>query len=73
MSTPTKAVEAEVVDIYEWDHEESTQKREEMKEEMTELIKISVIANKGSVGMVKRVLRKDATKPKLHICHASFL
>ena len=37
------------------------------------MIKISGIANKGSVGMVKRVLRKDSTKPKLHKCHASFL
>ena len=49
MSTPTKAVEAEVVDIHEWDHEESTKKREEEKDKMTELIKTSVIANKGNV------------------------
>ena len=62
-----------MVDIHEWDHEESTVEREKLKMAMTEMIKTSVTANKGSIVMVKRVLRKDATIPKFHKCYASFI
>ena len=65
--------EAEMVDIHEWDHEDSIEKREKLKDKMTVLIEKSVTANKGNLGMVKRVLSKDATSPKKYKCYASFI
>ena len=65
--------DVEMVDIHEWDTEESLEKREKLKETMTVLLEKSVTTNKGSLGMVKRVLRKDATLPKKYKCCASFV
>ena len=40
---------------------------------MIGMLGTSVIANKGNVGMVKKMLRKGATDSKNYKCHSSFL
>ena len=73
MTASNKDLEAKVVDVYEWDHEESTIQRDLEKKKMIAMIGTSVIANKGNVGMVKKMLRKGATDSKNYKCHSSFL
>ena len=46
-----------MVDIHEWDAEESPDRREEEKKEMKKLLDKSVTANEGNLGMVKRLLK----------------
>ena len=65
--------DTEMVDIHEWDAEESLEKREKLKEKMNLLLEKSVTANKGNLGMLKRVLNKHATSPKKYKYCASFV
>ena len=57
-----------MVDVYEWDHEESTTQRENGKKKSLEMIGAS---NKGNVGMVKQILRKDAREKRQHRCYGA--
>ena len=68
----TKDMEATMVDVYEWDHEETTTQRDIEKKKMFGMIEASVIANKGNVGMIKKMLRKNAKDPRNYKCHSSF-
>ena len=45
----------------------------EKKNKMKVLLEKSVTAKKGNLGMLKRVLKKDATSPKKYKCCASFV
>ena len=60
------------MDVYEWDHEESITQRDMEKQKTIGMIRTSVITNKGNVGMLKKMLRKDATDSKNYLCHGSF-
>ena len=62
-------LEVEMVDIHEWKAEESPDNREEEKNKIKELLNISVIANKGNPGMVKRLLKSGVTDPQKYKCH----
>ena len=64
-------LEVEMVDIHEWEAEESPDKREEEKNKIKKLFDRSVIANKGNPGMVKRLLKSGVTDPQKYKCHAS--
>ena len=66
-------LEVEMVDIHEWDAEESLDKREEEKNKMKKQLDKSVTANKGNLGMVKRVLKQGATYPQKYKSCASFV
>ena len=65
--------EVEMVDIHEWDAEESPDKREEEKSKIKKLLDRSVVANEGNPGMVKRLLKSGVTDPQKYKCHASFI
>ena len=60
-----------MVDVNEWDHEETTMQRHIEKKKMFGMIEASVIANKGNVGMIKKMLRKDAKDKRHYKCHGS--
>ena len=66
-------LEVEMVDIHEWDAEESPDKREEEKKKMKKLLDKSVTANEGNLGMVKRILKQGVTNPQKYKCYASFV
>ena len=51
-------LEVEMVDIHEWDAEESPDRREEEKKEIKKMLDRAVIANEGNPGMVKRILKQ---------------
>ena len=55
-----KDMEATMVDVCKWDHEKTTMQRDIEKKKMFGMIEASVIANKGNVGMIKQMLKKDA-------------
>ena len=65
--------EVKMVDIHEWDDEESPDRREEEKKEIKKLLDREVIANEGNPGMVKRILKHGVTDPQKYKCHASFI
>ena len=62
----------EIVDIHEWDAEESLEKRKEMKEYMRIEIDKSVRANDGNPGFIKGMLKAGATDPRKHRCAAAY-
>ena len=62
-----------MIDIHEWDTEESMDKRRDEKEKMRKELEKSVRANKGNVGMIKGMLKTGVTTPKKHKCSASFV
>ena len=66
-------LEVEMVDIHEWEAEESPVKRDEERNKIKKLLDRSVIANKGNPGMVKRLLKSGVTDPQKYKCHASFI
>ena len=44
-------------------------KRESGKGKKLEMIEASVVANKGNVGMIKQMLKKDAKEKRQHKCY----
>ena len=66
-------LEVKMIDIHEWDAEESMDTRRDEKEKMRKELEKSVIANNGNVGMIKRMLKTGVTTPKKYKCSASFI
>ena len=66
-------LEVEMVDIHEWEAEESPDNREEERKKIKDLLTRSIIANKGNPGMVNRILKTGVTDPQKHKCHAAFI
>ena len=66
-------LEVEMVDIHEWEAEESPDNREEERKKIKDLLIKSIIANKGNPGMVNRLLKSGVTDPQKHKCHAAFI
>ena len=62
-----------MIDIHEWDTEESIDKRKDEKEKMRKELEKSVRANKGNVGMIKGMLKTGVTTLKKYKCSASFV
>ena len=65
------SLEVEMIDIHEWDTEESIDKRKDEKEKMRKELEKSVRANKGNVGMIKGMLKAGVTNPRKYKCAAS--
>ena len=66
-------LEVKMIDIHEWDAEESLDKRREEKEKIKKELEKSVKANQGNVGMIKRMLKTGVTSPQKYKCAASFV
>ena len=66
-------LEVKMIDIHEWDAEESMDKRRDEKEKIRKELEKSVKAIKGNVGMIKRMLKTGVTTPKKYKCSASFV
>ena len=67
------SLEVKMIDIHEWDTEESMDKRRDEKEKMRKELEKSVRANGGNVGMIKGMLKAGVTDPRKHKCAASFV
>ena len=66
-------LKVEMIDIHEWDAEESLEKRKDLKEKMGKEIEKSVKANDGNIGMIKGMLKAGVTNSRKHRCAASFV
>ena len=64
-------LDIEMIDIHAWEAEETN--KEDEKRKIKELLTRSVIANKGSPGMVNRAVRAGSANPQQHKCHAAFI
>ena len=63
----------QMVDIHEWDTEESAADRKTKKDAMKALLGTSVRANGGNEGMIGRVLRRGARDPQKYKCNGSYV
>ena len=64
---------AEMIDVHEWDAEESKNNRELKREEMIKKIETSVEANDGNKVYVRGMLKKGATDTKKHRCAGAYI
>ena len=62
-----------MIDIHEWDAEESTDKRKDKREKMIEEIEKSVRANDGNPGFIKGMLKAGATTSRKHRCAEAYI
>ena len=67
------AQRAEMIDVHEWDAEESQVNRDGKRKEMIEMILKSVKANNGNKAYVKGMLRAGATDTKKYRCAAAYI
>ena len=67
------AQRAEMIDVHEWDAEESKDNRTKKREEMIQMIEKSVRANNGNKAYVKGMLKAGATEAKKHRCAAAYI
>ena len=66
-------LKVEMIDIHEWDAEESLEKRKELKENMRKEIEKSVRANDRKPRFIKGMLKTDVTDSRKHRCAASYV
>ena len=66
-------LKVEMIDIHEWDAEESLEKRKVLKENMRIEIEKSVRANDGNPGFIKGMVKAGATDPRKHRCAAAYV
>ena len=62
-----------MIDVHEWDAEESTDNRKEKRDEMIEKVERSVRANNGNQVYVKGMLKAGATDTRKHRCAAAYI
>ena len=66
-------LKVKMIDIHEWDAEESPDKRKDTREKMRVEIEKSVRANDGNPGFIKGMLKKDTTSSRKHRCEAVYI
>ena len=64
---------AEMIDVHEWDAEESKNNRELKRDEMIKKLETSVEANDGNKVYVRGMLKKGATDTKKHRCAGAYI
>ena len=62
-----------MIDIHEWDAEESPEKRKALKENMRIEVEKSVRANDGNPGFIKGMLKAGATNSRKYRCAAAYI